>query len=464
MFFDEVSLELEGGKGGNGALFFHREKYVEAGGPDGGDGGNGGNLILEADENYNTLQHFMGKKHYKAPNGENGFKNDMAGHAGEDLILHVPVGTIVHDSKTDEVIADLKKNGMKLRICAGGRGGYGNGHFGSSTRQAPMFAELGDIGEFHSVRLELRLVADVGLVGFPSAGKSTLISHVSSAKPKVAAYPFTTLIPNLGVVHLSKFGGSDTQSFVIADMPGIIEGASEGKGLGDTFLKHISRTATLVFVLDPFCYENLTLIQQFEILQKELKAHNPELVKKDYLVVMNKIDSIPEADRKELQKEFLAAYPKLKTKFRLISGVSGEGLEQLVFELEKTVTKNREKNQELDINKAEDEFMEYTPTQFVDENSFDVEEMYEVDATSFQEPVLGQVIDSETLPKRKLFKVTGKRVEQISRMTSPEYPDAIMRMLDVLKKMAIHKALLRKGASNGDFLKIGPRFYEFHEL
>ncbi len=463
MFFDEVSLELEGGRGGNGALYFHREKYVAEGGPDGGDGGNGGNLILEADENYNTLQHFMGKKHYRAPNGENGFKNDMAGHAGEDMILHVPVGTIVHDAETDEVIADLKYNGLKLRIAEGGRGGYGNGHFGSSTRQAPMFAELGDVGEYHSVRLELRLVADVGLVGFPSAGKSTLISHVSSAKPKVAAYPFTTLIPNLGVVHLSKFGGSDSQSFVIADMPGIIEGASEGKGLGDAFLKHISRTATLAFVLDPFCYESLTLVEQFKILQKELNAHNPELLKKDFFVLMNKIDSIPEADREELKAEFLKAYPKLKTKFRMISGVSGEGLEKLMFELEKTVQKNRVKNFEVEEKPGED-YMEYVPTRFVDENSFEVEEMYEVDAHTFKEPVLGQVIDADTLPQRKLFKVTGKRIEQISRMTSPEYPDAIMRVLDVLKKMGMHRVLLRNGATNGDYVKIGPRFYEFHEL
>ncbi|QQR54984.1 GTPase ObgE [Candidatus Peregrinibacteria bacterium] len=462
MFFDEVSLELEGGKGGNGALFFHREKYVEAGGPDGGDGGNGGSLVLEADENYNTLQHFMGKKHYKAHNGENGFKNDMAGHAGEDLVLKVPVGTLVHDKESDEVIADLDKNGLKLKVAAGGRGGYGNGHFGSSTRQAPMFAELGDIGEFRSVRLELRLVADVGLVGFPSAGKSTLISHVSAAKPKVAAYPFTTLIPNLGVVHLSQFGGSEQQSFVIADMPGIIEGASEGKGLGDAFLKHISRTATLVFVLDPFCYENLTLIQQFEILQKELKAHNPALLKKDYFVVMNKIDSIPEADREALKKEFLKAYPKLKSKFRLISGVSGEGLEKFIFELEKTVSETREKNET--PRTVNEDFMEYVPTRFVDENNFDVEAMYEVDALTFEEPVLGQILDAETLPKRNLYKVTGKRIEQISRMTSPEYPDAIMRVADVLKKMGIHKMLIRKGAMNGDFVKIGPRFYEFHEL
>lgn len=463
MFFDEVSLELEGGRGGDGAMFFHREKYVAAGGPDGGDGGNGGSVILEADENYNTLQHFMGRKHYTGQNGENGGRNDMAGHGGEDLILHVPVGTIVHDKESDAVIADLKKHGQRLKIAEGGRGGYGNGHFGSSTRQAPMFAELGDVGEFRSVRLELRLVADVGLVGFPSAGKSTLISHISSAKPKVAAYPFTTLIPNLGVVHLSQFGGSEQQSFVIADMPGIIEGASEGKGLGDAFLKHISRTATLVFVLDPFCYEELTLTEQYEILQKELKTHNPDLLKKDFFVVMNKIDSIPDADRKHLTDEFFRTFPKLKSKFRLISGVSGEGLEKFVFDLEKTVTKNRIKKAEAEI-VPDATHMEYVPTRFVDENSYNVEAMYEVDASTFEEPVLGMIIDAETVPKRNLFKVTGKRIEQISRMTSPNYPDAIMRVYDILKKMGIHRALLRIGATNGDFLKIGPRFYEFHDI
>ncbi len=461
MFFDEVTLELEGGRGGNGAMCFHREKFVAEGPPDGGDGGNGGNVFLEADDNYNTLQHFMGKKHYQANAGENGAKNDMAGRGAEDLILKVPVGTLVHDLETQELVADLAMHGQRLLIAHGGRGGYGNGHFMASTRQAPQFAELGDVGEFRTVRLELRLVADVGLVGYPSAGKSTFISHVSGARPKVAAYPFTTLVPNLGVVSMSEFGGEATENFVIADMPGIIEGASEGKGLGDQFLKHISRTATLVYVLDPFSYEGLSMEDQFKVLQKELKAYNAELLKKDFFVVMNKIDSIPEEDRKKLSAEFLKAFPKVKKVFRMVSGVSGENLHDFMFELLQTVRKNKEA---LPRPTEESAVIDYVPTRFLDESSFQVEHMYKVSAREFQEPVCGNVISPETMPWRELYKVSGKRIEQISRMTNPLYPDAIVRVYDVLVKMGIQRALVRAGAVNGDLVKIGPRFYEFHAL
>ncbi len=461
MFFDEVQLELEGGKGGNGAVFFHREKYVDCGYPDGGDGGNGGSLYLEADDNFNTLQHFMGKKHYQAENGEDGFKNDMAGKGGEDLILRVPVGTIVFDAETNEQMADLKVKGQRLLVGRGGRGGYGNGHFVSSTRQAPMFAELGDVGDRQKVRLELRLVADVGLVGFPSAGKSTLISHVSSARPKIAAYPFTTLVPNLGVVHLSQFGGSEEQSFVIADMPGIIEGASEGKGLGDTFLKHISRTATLVYVLDPFSYDGLSIEKQLEVLQAELKAHNPQLLKKDVLIVMNKIDSIPQEDREKFKKDFLKAHPKSKSKFRMISGVSGEGLSDLMFELMEAVKESR---REEAVPEVSHEVFEYTPSQWIDENHFEVEEEDEVQLKNFEEPIWGMVIEAETIPKRRCFSVKGKRFGQIVRMTNSSQADALARVHDVMKKMGIHRELMRKGAENGSLLHVEGHYIEFHDL
>lgn len=461
MFFDEVTLELEGGRGGNGAMCFHREKFVAEGPPDGGDGGNGGNVFLEADDNYNTLQHFMGRKHYLADAGENGAKNDMAGHGAEDMILKVPVGTLVHDLETKELVADLSIHGQRLLIAHGGRGGYGNGHFMASTRQAPMFAELGDTGEFRKVRLELRLVADVGLVGYPSAGKSTLIAHVSAARPKIAAYPFTTLVPNLGVVNLVEFGGDVTQNFVIADMPGIIEGASEGKGLGDQFLKHISRTATLIYVLDPFSYEGLPMAEQFTVLQRELKAHNPELVKKNFFVVMNKIDSIPEEDRKKLSEEFLKAFPKVKKVFRMVSGVSGEGLQDLMFELFKVIKKTKK---ELPEPTEENKVIEYVPTRFLDDRSYFVEFVKWVDAVQFNEPVCGNVIAPETMPKRQLYNVTGKRIEQISRMTNPLYPDAVVRVYDILIKMGIQKALLKEGALNGDLVKIGPHYFEFHAI
>jgi GTP-binding protein len=461
MFFDEVKLELEGGKGGNGMVFFHREKFVECGAPDGGDGGNGGNVVLEADENYNTLQHFTGLKRFRAKDGEGGFRNNMAGKAGEDLILKVPVGTLVYDQDSGDLIIDLKKAGQKFLIALGGRGGYGNSNFMSSTRQAPDFAELGDTGELKKVRFELRLVADIGLVGFPSAGKSTLISRVSSAKPKVAAYPFTTLIPNLGVVYLSDFGGSKDQSFVIADMPGIIEGASEGKGLGDAFLRHISRTALLVFVLDPFPYEERSLSEQYRILSDEIKKYDASLLEKEFFVVMNKIDSIPTEDRDRLKKEFLKAFPKLKSRFRLISGVSGEGLPPLMFELYELTQKHREK---MPVVEEEESVPDYKPQALVDSHSFEVEKLGTVESAKFPEAIYGMTIELELMPIRTLFKVTGRRVEQISRMTNVSKDGALDRLYDVLKKMKIHNALVRLGAKTGDLVQIGPHYLEFHDL
>ncbi|MFA5792909.1 MAG: GTPase ObgE [Candidatus Gracilibacteria bacterium] len=463
MFFDEVNLELEGGRGGAGGIYFHREKYVDHGPPDGGNGGSGGNVIFEADENFNTLQHFMGRKHFSAGNGENGYKNDMAGKNAIDLVLKVPIGTILYDSETKEKVVDLIIHGQKCLIAHGGRGGFGNGHFMSSTRQAPAFGELGDVGEERKVKLELRLFADVGLVGFPSAGKSTLIAHVSSARPKIAAYPFTTLVPNLGVANLSKFGGDKSQSFVIADIPGIIEGASQGKGLGNTFLKHISRTAILLFLLDPFAYNGLSMADQFKTLQAELKAHNPELLDKDFFVAMNKIDSIPDADRTDLSKAFLKAFPKIKSRFRMVSGVSGEGMSDLIFDLFKAVQKNHKaeiKNVEVPV----PDMIDYKPSRFLDEESFEISHMYTVDATRFEEPICGQIILPEALPNRELYKVTGQRIEQISRMTNPVYPDAVKRVLDVLLKIGAKRALLKAGINNGDYIKIGPHFFEFHDV
>ncbi|MFA5855224.1 MAG: GTPase ObgE [Candidatus Gracilibacteria bacterium] len=476
MFFDEVTLELAAGRGGNGAMCFHREKYVDNGPPDGGNGGNGGSLILEADENFSTLQHFTGKKNFTAQNGENGQKNDMYGKNGEDLILKVPVGTTVFsvgaDGKKGEKIVDLCLSGQKCLIAHGGRGGYGNGNFMSSTRQAPTFAELGDRGEELRVRLELSLVADSGLVGFPSSGKSTLISHVSSAKPKVAAYPFTTLEPHLGVVYLADFGGEKNQSFVIADIPGIIEGASEGKGLGHAFLKHISRTATLLILLDPFSYDGKSVCDQYRILRAELSKYSADLTAKDYFVVLNKIDSIPEEDRARIRAEFLKEFPEEKKRFWAVSGVSGEGLDKLMFDLFKIV-KNRkgEKSGTVLDESGEDGFsaraediVEYKPYKFLDEEGFKVSLMYEVDLEKFEEPVCGLIIKPEVKQMRKLYKVEGPRIEQISRMTNIVYPDAINRVYDVMNKMGIARALARAGAVIGDVIKIGPHFFEFHEI
>ncbi len=461
MFFDEITLEVEGGHGGNGMVSFHREKFVAFGPPDGGDGGLGGSVLIRADSNHNTFRHFSGKKHFIAERGKDGHKNNSAGHGGEDLELKVPIGTVIFDAETGDKLIDLKEKNQTFALAKGGRGGFGNAHFSSSTRQAPKFAELGDIGTHKKIRLELQLVADVGLVGFPSAGKSTLISHLSAAKPKIGDYPFTTLIPNLGVVNLGQFGGSSEQTFVIADMPGLIEGASEGKGLGDRFLKHVSRTAMLVYLLDPFSYDGRTMSEQFKILKKELGNYKESLLKKDYYVVMNKIDAIPDEDRKELTDAFYKDFPKEKKHFRMISGVSGEALDKLVFDLWNSVQEGRE---ELPEQETEVEEPVYAPVAFVDDQSFEVKFIREIKTEELGEPVNGQLISDKAKPERKLFYVTGERIEQISRMTNTDQVDAIQRIYDVLNKMGIHDELRKQEALSGDYVKIGPHVYEYHDL
>jgi len=459
MFFDEVSAQFEGGRGGNGFVSFRREKFVPKGAPDGGDGGDGGNIILIADANFNTLGHFLGRKHFKAEKGTDGHKKNMVGAKGKDLELKVPIGTEVYDEETNELIGDLKKNHERLLIAEGGKGGFGNAHFVTSVRQAPKFAEIGDKGEIRRVKLELKMVADVGLVGLPSAGKSTLISHVSAAKPKIADYPFTTLVPNLGVVKLDKFGGSEDQTFVIADIPGLIEGASEGKGLGHKFLKHVSRTAILVFVLDPFSYDGKIIEDQFSILNKEIKKYSKDLQEKDHFVVINKIDAIPDEDRQEFIKSFLKKNPKEKSKLRLISGVSGENLDSFMKELWNLI----EKNKIIDVEGAEEENI-YVPLKLIDDHSFKVEEMYEVGLNDFTPKICGQLISKDAKEKRKLFNVDGKRIQQISRMTNVDQEDAVRRVYNVIKKMGISDELKRQGAINGDLFKIEEHIFEYHDI
>ncbi|MBT5516666.1 Obg family GTPase CgtA, partial [Candidatus Peregrinibacteria bacterium] len=375
--------------------------------------------------------------------------------------IKVPVGTIIYDAATGDQLVDLKKHLSEFHGAKGGRGGYGNGHFASSVRQSPKFAELGDIGQIKSIRLEIQLVADLGLLGLPSAGKSTLISHVTAAKPKVGASPFTTLVPNLGVVNLSKFGGDSEQSFVIADMPGIIEGASEGKGLGDKFLRHISRSAILLYLLDPFAYENQSISDQYKMLHDELEKFNPELIKKEFFVVMNKIDAIPDEDREELRGKLLTDYPELKDKFFMASGVSGENLDKLIFAAWNMIQKADELPEDLDDS---DDLEEYVPVALIDDQGFKVEKIREIKSGELGEPLYGQLIADESLPTRTLYYVTGQRIEQISRMTNTEYEGGIHRVYDVMKKMNIKEALRKEGAKTGDYIKIGPNTFEFHDL
>lgn len=321
-YIDEALIELRAGNGGSGCLSFRREKYIPRGGPDGGDGGRGGNIVFQVDASINTLTDFHHKKVIQAQNGRPGAGKNRTGADGTDLILKVPAGTIVLDQATNNLIQDCSEPDMQYILAKGGEGGLGNTRFKSSTNQAPRKITKGEDGEQLFIKLELQSLADVGLVGFPNAGKSTFLSSVSAARPKIGDYPFTTLRPNLGTVKMG-YG-----TMVIADIPGIIEGASDGLGLGLRFLKHISRTKSLLFLLDPINPE-MTLIQQFESLMGELKKYDSSLLEKNLFVAINKIDVISEPD--VLMKEFTTRVKPVSLKgLHLISAITTEGVKELL--------------------------------------------------------------------------------------------------------------------------------------
>ena len=322
MFTDYAKITIKSGNGGNGASTFRREKYVAAGGPDGGDGGKGGSIYFVVDKDLNTLLDFRYKKIFKAENGQNGSGNNCYGKKGEDLYIGVPLGTIIKDSKTGKVLADLSSESQKELVLPGGRGGKGNVHFATSTRQAPRFSQDGEKGEEKEIILELKLLADVGLIGFPNVGKSTFLSRVTSAKPKIADYHFTTIIPNLGVVK-SIYG----DSFVIADIPGIIEGASEGVGLGIQFLRHIERTRLLLHVIDVSGTEGRNPVQDFETINKELKEYSEKLSTRKQIIVANKLDAMQDENLLKELEEF--AKNKNIELFK-ISAVTGDGIDDLM--------------------------------------------------------------------------------------------------------------------------------------
>jgi len=284
MFIDEATIVVKAGNGGNGCISFRREKYVPKGGPDGGTGGRGGNVIVRADKQLTTLMDYRYKRHYNAKSGDRGQGANKTGKNGEDIILRVPCGTIIKEQETTNVLFDLVEDNAECVVAKGGRGGRGNAEFATSTNQAPRTAESGTPGEERAIQLELKLLADIGLVGFPNAGKSTLISRISAAKPKIADYPFTTLIPNLGIVRYGEY-----KSFVVADMPGLIEGAHDGRGLGIQFLRHIERTKALVFLIECFADD---VKEQYNILLNELELFNKELLKKPQIVLITKIEKI----------------------------------------------------------------------------------------------------------------------------------------------------------------------------
>lgn len=325
MFLDRVKIRVKAGDGGNGVTAFRREKFVPRGGPSGGDGGVGGDVWLEADEGFNTLLHLRYNPEHKAERGRHGEGSNRSGKDGESITVKMPVGTQVFDTVSGELLVDLTESGQRFLVAKGGKGGWGNAHFATPTRRAPKFHYTGRPGIEKELQLELKLIADVGLVGFPNAGKSTLISVISAAKPKIADYPFTTLEPNLGVVDLGDF-----RSFVVADIPGIIEGASEGAGLGDRFLRHVERTKLILHLVDVSSASGRDPIQDYEIINAELAAYNIDLADRPQIVVATKIDSLDEPERLERLKDRAAKDGKA---FLAISSVAAMGTKELIFEV-----------------------------------------------------------------------------------------------------------------------------------
>ena len=425
------------GKGGDGAATFRREKFVPRGGPDGGDGGRGGDILFIVNPQINTLSNLANRKLYKGNNGVNGQKKNMHGKNAEPLVLEVPKGTIIFNADKSEVLADLDKSESKALIAKGGKGGLGNARFASSTHQAPKFAESGEPGEEIDIVLELKMVGDVGLIGLPSAGKSTLISVISNAKPKIAAYHFTTLIPNLGVVDMGRYGGSSNDSFVVADIPGLIEGASQGKGLGHQFLKHIARTKLLVHVIDGTLEDTA---KNFKTINKELKEFDPKLASREQIIVLNKIDMMNE----EMIKEKLKELKKVEKKAQIfqISGITREGLQPLLFEIVKRLTEIKATEE------PEDEEIEEEGTPLLQPH---------LETTQFE---IDKIIHKTD---HKIFRITGKRIEQLIVMTDIKNPEGLERVYHFLDKMGIKKAIEKEGATFGDLIKIKEKSFPYRK-
>lgn len=422
MLIDRARIWVKAGDGGNGSASFRREKYVPRGGPDGGDGGRGGNVYLRAKANLTSLLPFQFTTRFKAENGGPGRSQQRHGKNGKDLYVDVPPGTLVWDDETGEILADLTEAGERTIVARGGRGGLGNVHFKSSTRQAPRIAELGEPGEERWLRMELRLVADVGLVGLPNAGKSTLLAASSAAKPKIADYPFTTLEPMLGVVAVGGIGG---ETFVMADIPGLISGAAEGVGLGLEFLRHVQRTRVLVHVVDASGgLEGRDPLDDFDTVNAELEAYEPELLEEPMLVALNKID-IPEAVErmpaltKTLQERGYRVFP--------ISAATGEGVTALVNAVAEILREVRER--QVEVEKPQDR-RRYT-LENVDERAWSAERL-----------------------SRHHFAVTGVGVERFTHMTDFSREEGVERYQHFLESSGISAELERLGIEEGDVVHI----------
>jgi GTP-binding protein len=414
MFIDEVKITLKAGKGGDGIISWRREKYIPKWGPYGGDGGDGGDIILRATTHETTLVNFRHRKVIKWEDGEKWGTQEMHGATALDTILEVPVGTIVTDVEDGSIICDLATPEQEFMICEGGRGGFGNAHFPSSTRQAPNFAELGDVGEEREVKLELKLVADVGLVGLPNAGKSTVIQSITNVKPKIADYPFTTIIPNLGVMEWKG------KSLVIEDVPGLIEWASEGKGLGFQFLKHIDRCRIIIHLLDASQGEE-EIVSNYQTIRKELEKWSPEMAAKEELIILSKADIIDPEQLEEMQKYFEKKTGK-KVTLTLSAGayIRVDELKDLL--ISKLETRNSKLEETGNI---------------ADESRVTSHESRFYDLKQKSDP------KRYTLKRRPDgdFDVTGERIEEIVRMTDTRYVDGINRVYDIMEKLGIMRKI-----------------------
>ena len=413
MFIDKARIYVEAGNGGDGMSSFRREKFVEKGGPNGGNGGRGGNVILRADNSLNTLIDFRYKRKFIAKRGDKGGISNMTGHRGEDVIIKVPLGTVVRDDETNIMIADLTEDGQEFVAAKGGRGGKGNACYATSTKRAPTFAEKGEPGTKGWLRLELKLLADVGLVGYPSVGKSSIISRVSAARPEIAAYHFTTLTPVLGVVRLSE-----EQSFVLADIPGLIEGAAEGVGLGHDFLRHIERTKVLLHVVDVSGCEGRDPIEDFEKINHELEAYSAKLARRKQLVVANKMDLPDSADNFVLLKEYVEAKGY---EIMPVSAATGEGLQDLMWKAWEMAR------------------------QYVAEPEEEIGVVEEGDPDSFE--IIRGAEDAD-------FEVKGKNIERLVAMTNFDNSEALYRFQLIWKRLKIEEALLEAGIQEGQTVRI----------
>lgn len=423
MFIDRARIFVQSGKGGDGMSSFRREKFVPKGGPDGGDGGHGGNVVLVADRNVNTLVDFRFRRLFKAKPGGKGQGANCYGRNAEDLLITVPLGTIVKDEESGQIIADLSHDGQQAIVAKGGRGGRGNWHFRSSSNRTPTFAERGEPGEERWLRLELKVLADIGLLGYPSVGKSSILRKVSAAQPEVAAYHFTTLNPILGVVDLS-----DHRSFVMADIPGLIEGASEGVGLGHDFLRHIERTKILVHVLDVSGMEGRDPIEDYEKINEELRKYSEKLSRKKQIIAANKIDMLGDSDNLERLKVYMdergqEVYP--------ICAMTGEGLEVLL------------------------------------ERLWDLLETYVEEPEEIAEEVVYKAQDKPDFEVKRAddgaFVITGPRIENLVAMTNFDDDQSLRRFQRIWRYMELDKLLKEKGIHDGNTVRICEMEFEYHE-